>query len=131
MIDHSTVDNLDQIPPNWRAELLGPAIRAIGGDAGLVDAIFGDGDQWAADLVAECVQHQCLYEQYPDSRVYPVLIANTQRKLADAIIRRVRNVAEDTVNERLMQLHEDAQPGMSVQQEDDLCRARDMIAGRR
>jgi hypothetical protein len=127
MIDHSTIDNLDQLSPLERAELICPEIRAMGNDAGLVDAIFGDGDQWAADLIAEIAMHQCMGQHYADSQIYPTLLVRAQRKLAEAITRRVLNVVEDTINEHLEQLHEDAQPGMTVEQEDRLLRARDMI----
>ena len=127
MINHAQVDNLDQLSPLERAELVCPEIRAMGNDAGLVDAIFGDGDQWAADLIAEIAMHQCMGQHYADSKIYPTLLVRAQRKLADAITRRVLNVVEDVVNEHLAQLNEDAQPGMTVEQEDRLLRARELV----
>ena len=127
MIDHNTIDNLDQLTPMEQSALLCPEILAMGNDNGLVDAIFGDGDQWAAELIAEIAMHQCMGQHYADSKIYPTLLMRAQRKLAEAITRRVLNVVEDTINEHLEQLHEDAQPGMTVEQEDRLLRARDMI----
>lgn len=128
MIDHGKIDNLDRLTPMERAALLCPEIRAMGGDNGLVDAIFGDGDQWLADLIAEYTEHLGGLLQHPDSAVYEKLVSKAYNRISNALISRVVNVAEESVNARLMQQYEDAQEGRTVEQEDLLSRARDLIA---
>lgn len=126
MIDHATVDNLDQLKPLERADLICPEIRALADE--LIDAI-GANAETLAELVANCVEMALGSEEYPDATLYLKLKAGADRRLAAWIKRQILPLAEDRVNARLEQQFEDAQPGLTVEAEDDLLRARDMIAG--
>lgn len=118
--------NLDQLKPLDRADLICAEIRLLADD--LMDAIGSEAGK-LADLVALSVEMELGLEEFPASTLYPKLLAGADQKLAEWIKRRIRPLAEDRINERLAQAFEDAQPGMTVEQEDALYRVRDLLAG--